>query len=174
MSELDVDRWLDANWDPDLTVGEWWQRLADVGLTHPALPEPWGRGWSVPEVSRLVDAMVARGALGPPMGMGLVMGAPTLLAHAAEELRDRLVGGIGGGNNAAPSGAVPGTIAGHLARRAGSFAHEPPPVGDEVVGSEQLEAFIELARENGTIADAPIRQDLMRLHTMIEIQGWHI
>src|SRR2546427_8540363 len=94
VSELDVDRWLDANWDPDLTVGEWWERLADVGLTHPALPEPWGRGWAGPEVSRLVDAMVARGALGPPLGMGPVMGAPTLLAHAAEELRDRLVTGI--------------------------------------------------------------------------------
>src|SRR5947209_3922288 len=90
-AEFDVDQWLDANWDPSLTVGEWWQLMADARLTHPALPEPWGRGWSGPEVSRLVDAMASRGALGPPSGLGLVLATPTLLAHASRELSHALV-----------------------------------------------------------------------------------
>ena len=304
-TDLDVERWLDANWDPDLTVAEWWQRLADACLAHPALPQPWGLGWSVPEVARLVDAMVERGALGPPIGLGLMLAAPTLIAHASEELNktlltrilngqdawcqlfsepgagsdlaglqtravrdgdewvitgqkvwtslgqwadygmllartdadapkhqgityfalpmrqpgvevrplremtgramfnevfldearvphDHIVGeigagwrvanttlmversGIGGGNLSAPCPAIPGTLAGHLDRKAGSFADDTAPAGQDVVGTDDIESLIGLARAHGRIGDASIRQDLMRLHSMIEIQGWHI
>src|SRR3546814_13961349 len=38
--------------------------------------------------------------------------------------------GIGGNNVAAPSAALPGTIAGHLDRPAGSFEHEVPALGE--------------------------------------------
>ena len=33
MSDIieELDAWIDANWDPELTVAEWWQRLADAG-----------------------------------------------------------------------------------------------------------------------------------------------
>ena len=33
MSDLldELDTWLDANWDPDLTVSEWWGRLGAWG-----------------------------------------------------------------------------------------------------------------------------------------------
>ena len=27
-----VRAWLEENWDPELTVGEWWERLGLVGL----------------------------------------------------------------------------------------------------------------------------------------------
>ena len=30
--------WLEENWDPDLTVGEWWQRLGLAGWAAPGLP----------------------------------------------------------------------------------------------------------------------------------------
>ena len=62
--DLDVHGWLDANWDPTLTVGEWWKRLADARLAHPTLPEPWGRDWSRDETAQLVRGMVERKALG--------------------------------------------------------------------------------------------------------------
>src|SRR5688572_1350054 len=281
MDDLDVDAWLDEHWEPSLSVAEWWQRMADAGLTNPLLPAPWGRGWSGEQVNALVDAMAPRRCLGPPTGMGLVMGAPTLLAHAANDVHLELArrtlngqdgwcqlfsepgsgsdlaslqtraerdgdewvitgqkvwtslgqwadygmllartdpnapkhagityfalpmhqpavevrplremsgramfnevfidearvpdshmvgnlndgwrvanttlsferGGIAGGRKAAPSGAIPGTVTGHLARPAGSFADEAPPVGDEVIEMDQLDLYIELARENGT------------------------
>ena len=34
----DVDRWLDANWDPDLTVAEWWARVGACRVVGAALP----------------------------------------------------------------------------------------------------------------------------------------
>ena len=49
MSELieELDAWLDANWDPDLTVAEWWERLGTSGWAHPALPsDAYGKGVS--------------------------------------------------------------------------------------------------------------------------------
>ena len=29
----ELDEWIDANWDPELPVREWWQLLASAGLT---------------------------------------------------------------------------------------------------------------------------------------------
>jgi alkylation response protein AidB-like acyl-CoA dehydrogenase len=302
--DLDVDAWLDEHWDPNVTVAEWWRRMADAGLTNPLLPAPWGRGWSAEQVLVLVDAMVARGALGPPTGMGLVMGAPTLISHAANDVHltlarrilngqdgwcqlfsepgsgsdlaslqtraerdgdewvitgqkvwtslgqwadygmllartdpgapkhagityfalpmhqpgvevrplremsgravfnevflavarltaDHMVGelndgwrvanttlsfergGIAGGRKAAPSGAIPGSVTGHLALPAGSFRDVVPPVGDEVIELEQLDTYIALARDNGAIGRAAVREDLMRLHSLLWIQKWH-
>ena len=40
-----VDAWLDANWNPDLPVRDWWARLAGAGLASPMLPPPYGRAW---------------------------------------------------------------------------------------------------------------------------------
>jgi alkylation response protein AidB-like acyl-CoA dehydrogenase len=305
MDDLDVDAWLDEQWDPDTSVAEWWQRLADAGLSNPLLAPPWGRGWVADQVLVLIEAMEARGCLGPPMGMGLVMGAPTLIHHATNDVHrtlaarilngqdgwcqlfsepgsgsdlaslqtraerdgdewvitgqkvwtslgqwadygmllartdanapkhagityfalpmhqpgvevrplremsgramfnevfldearvpaDHMVGdlndgwrvanttlsfergGIAGGRRAAPSGAIPGTVTRHLGRTAGSFANEAPPVGDEVIETDQLNLYIELARANGTITNASIREDLMRLHTLLKIQQLHI
>ena len=303
--DLDIDAWLDEHWSPDITVAEWWQRMADAGLTNPLLPAPWGRGWSADQVNALVDTMVARGCLGPPTGMGLVMGAPTLIHHAANDTHRRLAartlngqdgwcqlfsepgsgsdlasiqtraerdgdewvitgqkvwtslgqwadygmllartdpdapkhagityfalpmhqpgvevrplremsgramfnevfldearvpadhmvgelndgwrvanttlsferGGIAGGRKAAPSGAIPGTVTDHLARPAGSFVEVAPPVGDEVIEMEQYELYVSLARANGTLARESIREDLMRLRTLLLIQTWHV
>ena len=34
----ELDGWLTANWDPDLTVAEWWDRLGLAGWAAPSLP----------------------------------------------------------------------------------------------------------------------------------------
>ena len=31
--------WLAENWDPDLTVAEWWERLGTAGWSAPSLPD---------------------------------------------------------------------------------------------------------------------------------------
>lgn len=302
---LDVDAWLDENWDPELTVAEWWRRLADARLAHPMLPGPWGLDWSRAEASKLVRAMVERKALGPPSGLGMMLAAPTIIAHASEELKRRLVprildgqhgwcqlfsepgagsdlaglqtraerdgdewvitgqkvwtslgqwadygillartdpgapkhrgityfafpmlqdgvevrplremtgralfnevfidearvphanvvgevgdgwrvanttlmverSGIGGNNVAAPSAALPGTVADHLERPAGSFEHEAPALGEGGVDPGRVKSFIGLAEERGKLGDPNIRQELMRLHSLVEITGWHL
>lgn len=303
--ELDIDSWLDENWDPEITVAEWWGRMGKAGLSNPTLPAPYGRGWSRAQAGALVDAMVARGALGPPAGIGMMLAAPTLLAHGSPELIEEFVpkilngqhgwcqlfsepvagsdlaglqtkairdgdewiingqkvwtsGGqwadygiliartdpdlpkhrgisyfafpmmqdgvdirplremtgramfnevfmddcrvpatsllgdlndgwrvtnttlmverssIGGETIAAPSAAIAGTVSGHLDRKAGSFGDEPHAMGGGMVGAGRLRSMIKLAKENGTINNPVLRQDLMRLHTMISISDWHI
>ena len=65
---MDVNQWLEDNWTPGLSVGDWWQALADNGLSNPMLPEPWGRGWDRKQAAAFASAVVAKGALGPPAG----------------------------------------------------------------------------------------------------------
>jgi alkylation response protein AidB-like acyl-CoA dehydrogenase len=89
--DLDVEAWLDEHWDPRRSVAEWWALLAADRLSNPMLPEPWGRGWSRGEASVLANAMNERGALGPPTGLGMMLAAPTMLAHGAPELVERFV-----------------------------------------------------------------------------------
>ena len=302
---LGVDAWLDENWEPGLTVAEWWRRLAEARLAHPMLPAPWGRDWSRAEATELARAMVERKALGPPSGLGMMLAAPTIIAHASDELQQRLLpsildgqhgwcqlfsepgagsdlaglqtraerdgdewvitgqkvwtslgqwadfgiliarsdpdapkhrgityfafpmlqdgvevrplremtgralfnevfidearvphanvigevgdgwrvanttlmverSGIGGNNVAAPSAALPGTIAGHLDRPAGSFEKETPALGEGGVGPGRVRSLIHLARERGMLDDRTVRDDLMRLHSMVEITAWHL
>ena len=38
-------QWLEENWNPDLTVAEWWDILARSGYAAPHFPEDcWGKG----------------------------------------------------------------------------------------------------------------------------------
>ncbi|MDA8147764.1 MAG: acyl-CoA dehydrogenase family protein [Actinomycetota bacterium] len=82
----EVGRFLDEQWDPDLTVGEWWDRLARSGWAFPTWPRRWhGRGLP-PEVLVEVSAVFrARGVLGAPGGLGQLMGGPVLMRHGDED-----------------------------------------------------------------------------------------
>ena len=54
MSEINIEEikaelseWIQDNWDPDITVSEWWKCLSDAGWSATSLPvEAGGRGWS--------------------------------------------------------------------------------------------------------------------------------
>ncbi|MDP1818488.1 MAG: acyl-CoA dehydrogenase family protein [Acidimicrobiales bacterium] len=81
---------------------------------------------------------------------------------------------IGGGSVAARSAAVPGTVAGHLERPAGSFGSDRPMINVGMVGPGRLAQLRELAEGRGLAADPVIRQGLARLHTLVEINAWHI
>ena len=84
--------WLEEHWDPDLTVGEWWDRLGTAGWAAPMLPEDcYGRGLTRGDALR-VSATIARfGALGAPMGMSIGLASPTIATHGTREQIDRLI-----------------------------------------------------------------------------------
>lgn len=84
--------WVAENWDPDLTVGEWWVRLANAGYSHPTLPEAGGgRGYSRAQNRVLRQAMADAGAMGPPSGLGMMLAAPTITKHGSADQIERHV-----------------------------------------------------------------------------------
>ncbi len=88
----ELSAWLDENWDPDLTVREWWARLAAGNWAHPALPaEAGGRGYSRNLMAAVNTTMADATVLGPPMGLGYMLAAPTVAVHGTPEQVDRLV-----------------------------------------------------------------------------------
>lgn len=88
----EVTAWLEENWDPDLEVSQWWDRVAAAGWTAPHFPaDRFGRGLS-PRSQRTVRAVFkAHGALRPPGGLGLLMAAQTILALGTADQQDRLI-----------------------------------------------------------------------------------
>ena len=63
----EVTAWLEANWDPDLTVEEWWDRLGNSGWAVPTWPEQWfGKGLSRAEGVRVMQTISGFPALGAP------------------------------------------------------------------------------------------------------------
>jgi alkylation response protein AidB-like acyl-CoA dehydrogenase len=97
----ELKAWLDANWDPDLTVGEWWERLGLSGWAAPSLPEhAYGKGLSRGDAVRVARAIADHGALGPPGGLGLLLAAPTIAVHGTPEQVERYVRPIVTGRHA--------------------------------------------------------------------------
>jgi len=68
--------------------------------------------------------------------------------------------------------ANPGTIAGDLPKRAGDYVvkqRSPGAGGGGAMTAGAQRLFIEMAKQNGMIADPSVRQALMMLHTLSEI-----
>ncbi|MCC6226767.1 MAG: acyl-CoA dehydrogenase family protein [Microthrixaceae bacterium] len=91
MSDAVVDEltdFLETNWDPDLTVAEWWQRLGTSGWAAPGWPVEWfGKGLSRDDTVRAQQAISDFGALGAPGGLGLLLAGPTIVTHGTDEQR---------------------------------------------------------------------------------------
>ena len=93
--------WLDSNWDPDMTVAEWWERLGMAGWSAPSLPaESYGRGLPRNDAVRVAETIAAHGALAAPGGLGLLLAAPTIATHGTREQIDRYVADIVTGRKA--------------------------------------------------------------------------
>lgn len=83
--KAEVKAWLADNWDPELTVGEWWDRLARSGYAAPMFPEDaWGKGWPRGLANAVNEAIKEAGAIGPPAGLGYLLAAPTIATHGNE------------------------------------------------------------------------------------------
>ncbi|MGZ4683465.1 MAG: acyl-CoA dehydrogenase family protein, partial [Acidimicrobiales bacterium] len=84
--------WLEENWDPDLTVGEWWERLGLAGWAAPGLPtNAYGRGLGRNDAVRVQTEIAGFGAVGAPAGLGLLLAAPTIATHGTQEQIDLYV-----------------------------------------------------------------------------------
>ncbi|MEA3056602.1 MAG: hypothetical protein QOD30_2034 [Actinomycetota bacterium] len=82
----EVTAWLEENWDPDITVREWWERLGLSGWGTPTWPEDkYGKGLSRAEGILVSNAIAEFGALGPPGGLGLLLAGPTINDHGTPE-----------------------------------------------------------------------------------------
>ena len=97
----ELDSWLSENWDPDVTVAEWWERLGLAGWSAPSLPtDAYGRGLSRTDGIRVQQRIKASGALGPPAGLGLLLAAPTIASHGTRQQIDTYVRDIVTGRQA--------------------------------------------------------------------------
>ncbi len=97
----EVRDWLAENWSPDLTVREWWRRLADSGWGYPTWPEEWfGKGFTSEQAAAVRIEMTEAGAVAPPHGIGQTMGAPIILEYGTEDQKQRFIRPIATGEEA--------------------------------------------------------------------------
>ena len=97
----ELTAWLEANWDPDLTCAEWWERLGLAGWAAPSLPQnAYGKGLSRNDTVRVQSEISRFGALGAPAGLGLLLAAPTIATHGSQEQIDLYVKDIVTGRQA--------------------------------------------------------------------------
>ncbi|HET9543795.1 MAG TPA: acyl-CoA dehydrogenase family protein, partial [Acidimicrobiales bacterium] len=81
----------------------------------------------------------------------------------------------GGGGSSATSLALPGSVAGHLERRAGDFVAKGGRGGTAtILAGRSTKLLQNLVAELGKNDDPLIRQDLMRLYSMDQISGWGV
>jgi alkylation response protein AidB-like acyl-CoA dehydrogenase len=99
LSELRA--WLGQNWDPDLTVGDWWERLGTAGWSAPGLPvNAYGKGMARSDSVLVAREIATFGAVGAPAGLGLLLAAPTIATHGTQEQIDLFVRDIVTGQKA--------------------------------------------------------------------------
>jgi alkylation response protein AidB-like acyl-CoA dehydrogenase len=97
----ELHAWLEKNWDPDLTVAEWWERLGTAGWAAPTWPVEWyGKGVSRDDANRISREIAEFGAIGPPSGLGLLLAGPTIVTHGTDEQRAALLPDIVTGRKA--------------------------------------------------------------------------
>ena len=97
----EVSEWMDTNCDPNLTVAQWWQLMADARLSHTMLPEEaGGRGGSRSLNHVVLNVMADKSVLGPPTGLGMMLAAPTIAAHGTRDQIEEYIPKILNGQHA--------------------------------------------------------------------------
>jgi alkylation response protein AidB-like acyl-CoA dehydrogenase len=84
--------WFEENWDPDLTLREWWARLGPSGWGTPAWPVEWfGKGLASDQVNAVAAVRDEVGAVGPPAGLSVMLAGPTIITHGPDDVRERFL-----------------------------------------------------------------------------------
>src|SRR5262245_53476805 len=90
-----VRDWIEQNFAPDLSLRGWLERLADSGWAKPTWPVDWfGKGLPTDLAAFAYAELAKVGAPGPPVGLGAMLAAPTIITHGSEELKRRFVRAI--------------------------------------------------------------------------------
>jgi alkylation response protein AidB-like acyl-CoA dehydrogenase len=121
--------WIDARFDPGMSLRSWLELLADSGCAAPAWPAAWyGRDLPAALAAVAIAEFGAAGVPGPPAGLGPLLAAPTIIAHGTDELKRSYVRAVLTGEHAwcqlfSEPGA--GSDLASLATRAERAAHGP-------------------------------------------------
>jgi alkylation response protein AidB-like acyl-CoA dehydrogenase len=86
-----VRHWLSTNWDPSITVGEWWDRLAAAGLTVPTWQRAHGGLGATTPVQHVIEQeLAAAHTVAPPVdGVGVRVVGPAVRQFAGHDLAQR-------------------------------------------------------------------------------------
>ena len=83
---------LDQFWDPDMSLGEWWQCLVDHRWGAVTWPAEWyGRALSGGVARVISEERERRRVPGGPGGLGVLLAGPTILAHGTDEQKSRFL-----------------------------------------------------------------------------------
>jgi alkylation response protein AidB-like acyl-CoA dehydrogenase len=90
--------WIEENWKDSLTLRQWWQLMNDAQLSFPRWPSAWfGRDCSEAEQNDIARAFADKKVLGPPTGLGVLMGAPVTMTFGTEEQKQRWLPNLANG-----------------------------------------------------------------------------
>lgn len=88
----ELSDWIRDNWDPDISLGEWWERLAFARYAVPRWPAEWfGRDWTLKQAHIATATLRQMKVPGPPAGLGIMLAGPTLLAHGSQAQKGRFL-----------------------------------------------------------------------------------
>ncbi len=84
--------WIEASWDPELSLVRWRELLADVGWACPVWPHGWcGRSLPAGLAAVVTEELAGAGVPGPAEGVGVGLAGPVLIEHGTDALRERFV-----------------------------------------------------------------------------------
>ncbi|MEJ7800419.1 MAG: acyl-CoA dehydrogenase family protein [Ilumatobacter sp.] len=84
--------WFHGAWDPDLALLDWRDRLVESGWAVPSWSPDWyGRGLPVWAERVAHGAIRGAGGVAAPVGVGMMLAAPTIDEHASDELKRQLL-----------------------------------------------------------------------------------
>jgi alkylation response protein AidB-like acyl-CoA dehydrogenase len=88
----EVRTWLAANWDPEMSLVAWRNKLVDSGWGMPQWPEPWyGRGLPLSLVRAVEEEFASIGAVGVAKSGVRLLAAATLLEHGTDRQKERFL-----------------------------------------------------------------------------------
>jgi alkylation response protein AidB-like acyl-CoA dehydrogenase len=88
----EVRAWLSMHWDPTQSLLEWRELLADSGWAVPSWPTQWhGRGLPSWADKLVAEEIRTAGAVGPPLGAGMNLAAPTIVTHGTDALKRQML-----------------------------------------------------------------------------------
>jgi alkylation response protein AidB-like acyl-CoA dehydrogenase len=90
-----VRAWIDDNFDLDLSLSSWLERLVDSGWAVPSWSSDWfGKGLPNALAAAALEEFRWVDAPGPPLGLARMLAAPTLVNHGTEDQKRRFIRAI--------------------------------------------------------------------------------